>query len=47
MQHILEYVDKHGDDADDPPMELYNTYQEFMRSAMGSYRAALESNAVA
>ena len=47
MQHILEYVDKHGADADDPSMELYDIYQEFMRSAMGSYRAALESNAEA
>ena len=38
MQHIPEYVDKHGDDADDPSKELYDIYQEFMRSAMGSYR---------
>ena len=48
MQHIIsEYVDRHGDDADDPPAELYDIYQEFMRSATGSYRAALESNAEA
>lgn len=42
MQHILEYIDKHGDDAGDPSAALYDTYQEFMQSAMGSYRAALE-----
>jgi hypothetical protein len=44
LQHILEYVDKHGDDADDPSKEPYDIYQAFMRSAMGSYRAALGSN---
>ena len=33
--------------SDDPSDELYDIYQEFMRNAMGSYRAALESNAEA
>ena len=47
MQHIIEYIDKHDDESDDPSDELFDIYQEFMRSAMGAFRAALESNAEA
>ena len=47
MQHIIEYVDKHDDESDDPSGELFDIYQEFMRNAMGAFRAALESNAEA
>ena len=47
MQHIIEYVDKHDDESDDPSDELFDIYQEFMRNAMGAFRAALESNAEA
>jgi len=47
MQHIIEYIDKHDDESDDPSDELFDIYQEFMRSAMGCFRAALESNAEA
>ena len=44
IEHLINYLNKHGSAEDNPQEELYGIYCEFMRDAMGYFKSAIESS---